>query len=42
VNLIVRKAERRPHLKTLLIGAALGVSDAQDALSLGTLKEILL
>lgn len=42
LNLIVRKAERRPPLKTVMISAALGLTDARDALSLGTLKEILL
>jgi geranylgeranyl reductase family protein len=42
LNLIVRKAERRPELKTLLITAAMGLTDAKDALSLHTLKEILL
>jgi flavin-dependent dehydrogenase len=42
LNLIVRKAERRPHLKTLLINAALGIVDPRAALSLRTWKEILL
>jgi geranylgeranyl reductase family protein len=42
LNLIVRKAERRPNLKILLIGAAMGLTEGKDALSLKTLKEILL
>jgi geranylgeranyl reductase family protein len=42
LNLIVRKAQRRPHLKNLLINAALGMTDARNAFSLCTLKEILL
>jgi geranylgeranyl reductase family protein len=42
LNLIVRKAERRPDLKTVLIGAAMGLTEGSDALTLKTLKEILL
>jgi flavin-dependent dehydrogenase len=42
LNLIVRKAERRPRLKTVLITAAMGLTNGREALSLQTLKEILL
>jgi geranylgeranyl reductase family protein len=42
LNLIIRKAHRRPELKHLFVNAALGLTDPRDGLSLGTLAKILL
>jgi geranylgeranyl reductase family protein len=42
LNLIVRKAQRRPQLKAVLMNAAMGLTDGREALSSHTLKDILL
>ncbi len=41
LNLIIRKAHRRPELKHLFVNAALGLGDPRDGVSLGTLAKIL-
>ncbi len=41
LNLIVRKAQRRPRLKYLFVNAALGLMNPQEGVSLRTLREIL-
>lgn len=41
INTILHKARRRPDLKYLFVSAALGLIDPRDALSWGTIGEIL-
>jgi geranylgeranyl reductase family protein len=40
LNLIIRKAHRRPELKHLFVNAALGLADPRDGVSLRTLAKI--
>lgn len=42
LNLIIRKAQRRPELKHLFVNAALGLADPRDGVSLSTMTKILL